>query len=87
MGPGFSSPPKSWAIGPQLGLRDMTSLRVLRIFVEIDCDSWRNQIFLGFRREGHFYTHFCGNLARGILEEVPSIQEVRFDGWCQHYGF
>jgi hypothetical protein len=59
----------------------MTALRVLKIFVEIDCDSNKSQVFVGFRKEDQFYTGFCGNLARGILQEVPSIREVRFERW------
>ena len=81
VGPGFSAPPKSWFIGPHLGLRDMTSLRRLSVFIELDPDSARNMVFIGFRRGGLFYTHFCGDLVRGVLAEAPWIREVHFDKW------
>lgn len=79
LGPGWTDPPRSWAIVPRLGLKDTTSLRCVTVFVECDPDSSANQVFKGFRRGGFFYTRFCGDLLRKIIAQVPSIEEIRFD--------
>jgi len=61
-----------------MGLRDCTSLRALKIFIECDPS---HPVFQGFSISPTFYTDFCGNLLEGILEQVPSIQHVEIDAW------
>ncbi|KAL9081235.1 MAG: hypothetical protein Q9157_000210 [Trypethelium eluteriae] len=79
VGPGWTAPPKGWNTAPSLGLVDATSMRLLKIFVEVDPSS--HDIFKGFRVTEDFYTVFCQGLVREILCQVPSITEVQFDAW------
>ncbi|KAI9821026.1 MAG: hypothetical protein M1827_003759 [Pycnora praestabilis] len=78
LGPGWSAPPRSWAVTHSLGLIDATALRVLKVFVECDPS---DDIFRGFRIDDGFYTGFCGHLLKVILHDVPSLQEIRFSGY------
>lgn len=78
LGPGWSKPPKSWNTGPQLGLADCTSVRQLKIFIEVDPS---HDIFKGYRIDDRFYTLFCGNLCEGIFEQMPSIETVDFEAY------
>lgn len=81
LGPGWSKPPRSWHTGEQHGLVDCTSLRTIKIFVEIDPSG---DIFNGFRGHGNTrdtYKIFCVNILRGIFAQVPSIEIIEFDAF------
>lgn len=81
LGPGFANPPRGWVVNDALGLKDMTSVRVLKIMVQIDTS---NPIFKGFRAKGEkeeFYENFSKSLLDQILEAVPSIEEVQIDAY------
>lgn len=78
LGPGWSKPPKVWNMGPKLGLSDCTSLRQLKIFVEVDPS---HDIFKGFRVDDRFYTLFCSNLLEELMDQVPSIRDIEFEAW------
>ncbi|KAI9847709.1 MAG: hypothetical protein M1837_001957 [Sclerophora amabilis] len=78
LGPGWTSPPKSWAIGPILGLKDATSLLVLKVFVECDPS---HDVFKGFRVGKDFYTCFSGDLLRNLIAALPSVVEVQFEAY------
>ena len=84
LGPGWNNPPRAWAF-PARGARvsrlwtnDLTSVKILHIFVE--CDPG-HEIFNGFRVDEHFYTKFSGALVKDTFERCPSINVVRFDAW------
>lgn len=80
LGPGWSKPPKTWLISPKLGLADCTSVRKLKIFVQLDPS---HDMFKGFRMDdsSDAYTDFTGALTRRILSDVPTITEVEFDAY------
>ncbi|EKD18160.1 hypothetical protein MBM_03932 [Drepanopeziza brunnea f. sp. 'multigermtubi' MB_m1] len=78
VGPGWNNPPQGWVVNEQLGLRDCTNVRVLKVFVECDPS---DAIFAGFRKSEGFYERFCKNLLEAVLRDVPSIQVVEFDAY------
>jgi len=78
LGPGWNNPPRGWIVNDALGLKDCTSARVLKIFVECDPS---DGIFKGFRISDGFYEQFSCQLLEGILKEVTSIRMVEFDAW------
>lgn len=81
LGPGWGAPPKGQNTEPSLGLRDCTSLRALRIFIEIDPS---DTIFAGFRGRNateETYKHFCVALLLGIMAQAPSLEIVEIDAY------
>ncbi|KAI9801931.1 MAG: hypothetical protein M1833_002246 [Piccolia ochrophora] len=78
LGPGWSSPPKTWWVKPRLGLQDATAVRVLRVFVQCDPS---HEVFKNFRRDESFYTSFSASLMREIISKLPSVQAVEFGMW------
>ncbi|KAL8830527.1 MAG: hypothetical protein Q9170_005702, partial [Blastenia crenularia] len=78
LGPGWSDPPKPWYVSDRLGLEDCTSVRTLRVFVEVDPSS---PVFKGFRLNRDFFTHFSGDLLRGVIERLPVLETVEFDAY------
>lgn len=81
LGPGWTNPPPCQNTGPRLGLADCTSLRMLKIFVEMDPS---DTIWAGFRGKNateDTYKHFCVDLLRGIMEQVPSLATVEIDAY------
>jgi len=78
LGPGWNAPPRGWVVNDAMGLKDCTSVRVLKIFVECDPS---DAIFKGFRASDGFYERFSQNLLEGVLKEVPTIKVVEFDAW------
>ncbi|KAF7551928.1 hypothetical protein G7Z17_g4654 [Cylindrodendrum hubeiense] len=78
LGPGWGAPPKGWVLNPALGLADCTDVEMLKVYVQCDPS---DPFFTGFREDKGFYERFCRDLLVGILEEVPSIQIVEFDGY------
>ncbi|KAL5345416.1 hypothetical protein ACLOAV_009787 [Pseudogymnoascus australis] len=81
LGPGFASPPKSWAVTESLGLKDATNVRMLKVMVQVDTS---DPMFIGYRARGlddSFYEDFSKALLENILVAVPSINEVQLDAW------
>ncbi|KAK0719148.1 hypothetical protein B0H67DRAFT_483247 [Lasiosphaeris hirsuta] len=78
LGPGWSEPPRRWAVDPALGLAECVNVRELTVFVE--CDPSDN-IFKGFRRSDGFYEGFSQDLLRKVLHAMPHLERVYFDGW------
>ncbi|KAJ5684370.1 uncharacterized protein N7477_000715 [Penicillium maclennaniae] len=78
LGNSWTAPPKSWAVNQGLGLHDMTYLHTLKIFVE--CDPSQPS-FEGFRISKEYYTIFAGRLLKEILERLPALVQVEFDGY------
>ncbi|KAI4088552.1 MAG: hypothetical protein LQ348_004483 [Seirophora lacunosa] len=78
LGPGWSDPPKPWYVSDRLGLEDCSSVRTLRVFVEVDPSS---PIFKGFRLNRHFFTDFSGALLQGVMERLPVLDTVEFDAY------
>ncbi|KAG7415730.1 hypothetical protein DER46DRAFT_601140 [Fusarium sp. MPI-SDFR-AT-0072] len=78
LGPGWNAPPRGWVVNPALGLSDCVDVERLNVFVE--CDPSDN-IFQGWRRSDGFYEGFSRNLLTDVLEALPSVHTVQFDGW------
>lgn len=78
LGSSWTAPPKSWTVNKGLGLQDMTTVRMLKVFIQCDPS---HPAFEGFRVSREYYTHFAGNLLRQILQSLPSVVQVEFDGW------
>ena len=78
LGPGWNKPPTSWRVDNRLGLEEMTSVRILKLFVECDPSM---ETFRGFRVDKSFYTEFSVDLLEGSLQRVPSISRIEVDGW------
>ncbi|KAL9597009.1 MAG: hypothetical protein Q9219_005435 [cf. Caloplaca sp. 3 TL-2023] len=78
LGPGWSDPPKPWYVSGRLGLEDCTSVRTLRVFVEVDPSS---PVFKGFRLNRDFFTDFSGALLRGVMERLPVLETIEFDAY------
>ncbi|KAL4906554.1 hypothetical protein BDW74DRAFT_134360 [Aspergillus multicolor] len=77
LGSSWTAPPRSWRVTRQLGLEEMTRLRVLKVFVECDPS---HPVFNGFRISNDFYSDFAGGLLQQILEKLPRLEYVEFDG-------
>jgi len=78
LGPGWNNPPRGWVVNDALGLIDCTSVRVLKVFVEVDPS---DGIFKGFRAGEGFYERFSQGLLKDVLKGVPTIEVVEFDAW------
>lgn len=78
LGQGWTAPPKGWAVTPKLGLDQCTSLRTLKVLVEVDPSM---AVFRGFRVNEHFFTDFCQDLIAAVLASCPSVEVVEFDGF------
>ena len=61
-----------------LGLEEMESVRVVKVFVECDPS---HEIFNGFRIDRDFFTGFSGGLLEGVLRRLPAVVRVELDGW------
>ncbi|KAI9715796.1 MAG: hypothetical protein M1828_000701 [Chrysothrix sp. TS-e1954] len=74
VGPGWSSPPKSWRIADAHKLEHCVGLRELRVFAECDPS---HDAFSGFRggKEKGFYAEFVGGLVSGVLERTGGARE------------
>ncbi|CAH0027694.1 unnamed protein product [Clonostachys rhizophaga] len=77
VGPGWGAPPRGWVVNDALGLADCTNVRTISVFVENDPS---DSIYNGFRRDEGFYEDFCRNLLSKILESMPAITAIQFDG-------
>ena len=78
LGPGWTDPPKTWAIKAALGLEDTISLRDLNVFVECDPS---HPIFTGFRKGQDYYTGFCARLLRQIIIRAAALEQIHFDAF------
>ena len=78
LGPGWKSPPTSWIVDDRLGLEQMTAVRILKLFVECDPSL---EAFRGFRVNKSFYTNFSQHLLEAVLQRLPAVTRVEFDGW------
>ncbi|KAJ5750378.1 hypothetical protein N7533_007406 [Penicillium manginii] len=78
LGNSWTAPPRSWVVNQGLGLHDMALTRTLKIFIECDPSQ---PVFEGFRISKEYYTEFAGNLMRQILERLPALVQVEFDGY------
>ena len=78
LGPGWSSPPRSWQVHDGLGLEGMAAVRIVKVFVECDPSY---DMFRGFRIGKEFYTDFSVDLLEGIIERLHALERVEFDGW------
>ncbi|GAD93397.1 hypothetical protein PVAR5_2007 [Paecilomyces variotii No. 5] len=78
LGSSWTAPPKSWAVNKSLGLQDMVTMRMVKVFIQCDPS---HPAFEGFRISRDYYTSFAGDLLRQILQSLPSVSEVEFDGW------
>jgi hypothetical protein len=78
LGPGWTKPPTSWAVTPAYGLADCSSLRLLKVFIELDPED--SSICREWMATRTSYTEFATSRLIAILSALPSIQEVRFDG-------
>jgi hypothetical protein len=79
LGPGFTKPPKCWVVDSRLGLAAAKKVHRLKVFVEIDPAS--DEVFEGWRVGNNFYTEYCVGLLRGLLAQVPTINDVEFDAY------
>ena len=79
LGPFWSDPPKCWKITKRMGLEQVNSLRLLKVFIEIDPS---HPVFNGFRGTKKPYHVFCSDLLDQILGRLPKVEEVRFDAYA-----
>ncbi|EMC99471.1 hypothetical protein BAUCODRAFT_29823 [Baudoinia panamericana UAMH 10762] len=83
LGKGWSAPPRCQKVTETLGLADCTSLRTLKIFVELDPSE---SFFNGFRGKNateDTYKWFCMDLLRGLIDELPSLETVEIDAYIK----
>ncbi len=78
LGPGWSSPPKSWWVDSRLGLEQMRNVRTVTVFVEIDPS---HDVFKGFRIGKNFFTDFAAHLLEEIIQRLPGLAQIVFDAW------
>ena len=88
LGPHWAAPPPCWTLSygqtgggrrrDRSGLEDCTSLRQLKIFVEVDPS---HPIFDGWRVDEWFYTDFGGGMLKRICALAPELENIEFDGW------
>ncbi|KAK8857308.1 3 exoribonuclease family protein [Apiospora arundinis] len=76
LGPGWNRPPRGWVVNEGLGLKDCTSARRVKVFVECDPS---NEMFKGFRHSDGFYERFSRELLGAVLDDLPRCQTVEFD--------
>jgi len=79
VGSSWTAPPKTWRVTRSLAkcLKKMEAVQTLKIFVEVDPSE---PMFAKYRISYDFYTNFCGNLLRDILNVMPQLRFVELDG-------
>lgn len=79
VGPSWTDPPASWRVTRGTGrcLKKLTSVQTLRVFVEFDPS---HPAFARYRRSYNYYTDFCGDLLKKVLEAMPQVHQVELDG-------
>ncbi|KAF7168756.1 hypothetical protein CNMCM6106_003840 [Aspergillus hiratsukae] len=78
LGSSWTSPPREWVVNNRLGLEKMVRVRTLKVFLECDPS---HPVFEGFRVSPGFYTDFAGKILKQILERLPHVVQVEFDGY------
>ncbi|KAK8099855.1 hypothetical protein PG999_010229 [Apiospora kogelbergensis] len=78
LGPGWNRPPRGWVVNEGLGLKDCTSARRVKVFVECDPS---NEMFKGFRHSDGFYERFSRELLGAVLAGLPRLETVEFDAF------
>ncbi|KAE9981338.1 hypothetical protein BLS_007589 [Venturia inaequalis] len=79
LGPGWTKPPRYWALTSRMGLAKCTALKQLKIFAELDPEN--SEICKQWMRNHKSYTDFSKELVVKILTAAPNITEVWFDGF------
>lgn len=77
-GPGWNAPPRSWVVNDALGLKDCINVTQINVFVQFDPS---DKFFKSFRRSEGFYENFSRQTLAQVLQEVPSVRVIEFDGW------
>ncbi|KAI9801431.1 MAG: hypothetical protein M1825_003411 [Sarcosagium campestre] len=78
LGPGWSSPPKSWWAKPSLGLQDASQVRLLKVFIECDPSQ---AVFNTLRHQKSRFLDFAASLLAELLSALPRVGVVEFDKW------
>lgn len=78
LGPGWSKPPRGWAVVPELGLAECTNVRKVVVFLECDPGT---DTFHGFRQPHEFFEGFAQSLLENVLNDMPWVAQVEFDAW------
>jgi hypothetical protein len=79
LGPNWNKPPiKSWSLIPKHGIKDCTSLRRLKVFVELDPED--SSICREWMATRTSYTDFSVHCLTQLLD-ATAIREVTFDGF------
>ncbi|KAF4976544.1 hypothetical protein FZEAL_6800 [Fusarium zealandicum] len=78
LGPGWNAPPRGWVVNPALGLADCTEVDRLKVFVQFDPS---HSFFKEYCRSDGFYENFSRNLLVDVLDGLPSVQVIEFDGY------
>lgn len=78
LGSSWTSPPREWVVNNRLGLEKMVRVRTLKVFLECDPS---HPVFEGFRISPGFYTDFAGKILKQVLERLPHVVQVEFDGY------
>lgn len=74
-------PPKSQNTDSSLGLRDCTSLRKLKILIELDPSDPFLAAFRSRNATEETYKLFCVSLLLGIMAQVRSLENVEIDAY------
>lgn len=79
VGSSWTNPPKTWRVSKLLAKRlgRLTEVQTLKVFVTLDPSG---PMFEKYRISPDFYTNFCGNLLRDVLEVMPHIRFITIDG-------
>lgn len=85
LGSSWTRIPASWVVNEELGLNQMDLVHTLEVFVLCDPS---HPTFEGFRVSKDYYTLFAGRLLREILDDLPKLTRVVFDGYqsVQRHG-
>lgn len=78
LGPDWRRPPATWAVTPAYKLGQCKSLRMLKVFIELDPED--SPICREWMASRTSYTDFAVSRLAAILDATP-IQQVRFDGF------
>ncbi|KIW09539.1 uncharacterized protein PV09_00412 [Verruconis gallopava] len=78
LGPDWRKP--TWKLTPKYGMADFTSLRLLKVFVELDPED--SAICREWMASWSSYTDFSVQLMENLVDATPNgISEVVFDGY------
>lgn len=79
VGSSWTSPPKTWRVSKLLARRlsKLSAVQSLRVVVELDPSG---PMFEKYRVSSDFYTNFCGDLLRDVLDCMPQIKQIEMNG-------